>query len=123
MGMAPLYGASASPGPSFPDAAGRDATIYANRVNFQLRNTTPPWHGSVGHDAPQIPCASWLVPARHCLSSLWRVGTRAWLRLHCRVTPCGLFAVAYALLDHLRWRPHFDFEHVLYADVPGRPPS
>jgi hypothetical protein len=33
-------------------SAGREHSRFAKRVNFQLRNATPRWHGSAGHDAP-----------------------------------------------------------------------
>jgi hypothetical protein len=33
-------------------SAGRERLRYTNRVNFQLRNATPRWHGSASHDAP-----------------------------------------------------------------------
>jgi hypothetical protein len=48
--MAPLYLASASPGPPLPDAAGQ-GTDNAHGVNFQLSNTTPRWNAiSLGEE-------------------------------------------------------------------------
>src|SRR5262249_59347054 len=59
---------------------------YANRVNFQLRNATPRWHGSVGHDAPQNPVRVVASPGRR-----FRVlgGRGAWMAL--AAYPCGFF--------------------------------